>query len=95
MGKAAAHFIRCSGRAYRLHYLEWDAAGCLTGIYPLLEEIAGVAFYNGTLIPILSTDLPQTTLSDEDWQALSSKVEVGSSIKLYHLDGGSYREVML
>lgn len=89
MGKAASHFIWCSGQTYRLHYLEWDTAGRFVGLYPLEEEIAGVAFYNGTLVPILSTDLPENTMSEKDWQDLASKVDIGSPIQLYHLDNGS------
>ncbi|MDF9829067.1 hypothetical protein [Parabacteroides sp. PF5-6] len=95
MGKAASHFIWCSGQTYRLHYLEWDHHGRLSGIYPLEEEIAGVAFYNGTLVPILSTDLPGNTMSEKDWQALASKVVPGSLIKLYHLEGEMIKKLIV
>lgn len=50
MRRIAAHYIYC-GRVYRMHYLETDDRGCLQGIYPLEEEIAGTAFYDGILIP--------------------------------------------
>lgn len=51
MQRIAAHYIYCS-RVYRMHYLEVDDRGCLQGIYPLEEEIAGTAFYAGILIPV-------------------------------------------
>lgn len=86
MGKAAAHFIWCSGRVYRLHYLEWDENGILSGIFPLREEIAGVVFFNGTLVPVLSVDLPEKNLPEKGWKELSAKVETGSTISLYHID---------
>jgi len=93
MGKVASHFIWCADQIYRLHYMEWDQNGRLSGIFPLLEEIAGVAFFNGTLVPILSTDLPKKDMSEKDWQGLAAKVEIGSSIKIYHIDGSSFREI--
>lgn len=51
MRRIAAHYIYC-GRVYRMHYLEVDDQECLQGIYPLEEEIAGTAFYDGILIPV-------------------------------------------
>ena len=35
-----------------MHYVETDDAGQFTGIYPLEEEIAGTAFYNGLLVVV-------------------------------------------
>lgn len=51
MRRIAAHYIY-SGRAYRMHYLELDEESRLRGIYPLTEEIAGTAFYDGILVPL-------------------------------------------
>lgn len=51
MRRIAVHYIYC-GRVYRMHYLEVDDRDCLRGIYPLEEEIAGTAFYDGILIPV-------------------------------------------
>lgn len=95
MGKAASHFIWCQARIYRLHYLEWDNSRRLSGIFPLEEEIAGVSFFNGTLVPILSTDIPKKEMTEKDWQDLSARVEIGSPIKLYHIAPGSYREIFI
>lgn len=86
MGKAASHFIRCSGHVYHLHYMEWDENGRLSGIFPLQEEIAGVVFFNGTLVPVPSACLPEKDLQEEDLQELSAKVETGSTIHLFHID---------
>lgn len=86
MGKAASHFIWCSSHEYRLHYLEWDEDGKLSGVFPLQEEIAGVVFFNGTLVPILSADFPEKDMSEKDWWDLAEKVEIGSSVNLYHID---------
>lgn len=51
MRRIAAHYIYC-GRVYRMHYLELDEENRLRGMYPLTEEIAGTAFYDGILIPL-------------------------------------------
>lgn len=51
MRRIAAHYIYC-GRVYRMHYLELDEENRLRGIYPLTEEIAGTAFYDGILVPL-------------------------------------------
>ncbi len=93
MGKAASHFIWCSGRICRLHYLQWDEEGCFAGIYPLEEEIAGVVFFNGTLVPVRLADSPAQTMSPEAWQDLAAKVVTGCPIRLYHVDGDSFQEV--
>ena len=36
-----------------MHYIELDDNGAFHGVYPLNEEIAGTAFYDGVLVPVL------------------------------------------
>lgn len=55
MRRIAAHYIYC-GRVYRMHYLELDEESRLRGIYPLTEEIAGTAFYDGILVPVAENE---------------------------------------
>lgn len=83
MFRLAAHYIRYQ-KEYRLHYLELDDTGRLQGVYPLTEEIAGTAFYNGALIPVLYTEniCKETTLYD--WERLTEKVDIGSVVCVYH-----------
>lgn len=47
--RLAAHYIYYNG-LYRMHYIEVDAG--VVGIHPLVEEIAGTAFYNGLLLAV-------------------------------------------
>lgn len=50
MKRFAAHRIFISPQeVYSLHYVELDDQSYLKGIYPLEKEVAGTAFYNGTL----------------------------------------------
>ena len=35
-----------------MHYIELDDNGAFHGVYPLNEEIAGTAFYDGVLEPL-------------------------------------------
>lgn len=49
MRRIASHYIYWR-KWYRMHYLELDAKGRLTGVYPLVQEIANTEFYDGTLI---------------------------------------------
>lgn len=53
MRRLASHFIYCGG-IRRMSYLELDEEDRFRGIYPLREEIAGTAFYDGILIPLLA-----------------------------------------
>ena len=39
-----------------MHYIELDDNGAFHGVYPLNEEIAGTAFYDGVLVPVLSSE---------------------------------------
>ncbi|MDL2322541.1 hypothetical protein LJC52_00970 [Bacteroidales bacterium OttesenSCG-928-A17] len=50
MKRLAAHRIFISPEeTYKLHYVEFDENQNFQGIFPLKEEIAQTAFYNGTL----------------------------------------------
>lgn len=51
MRRIASHYIYWK-QFYRMHYLELDDRGALTGVFPLEGEIAGTEFYDGILIPI-------------------------------------------
>lgn len=52
MRRVASHYVYWNG-LFRMHYVELDDAGCLTGIYPLEGEIAGTEFYDGILFPVV------------------------------------------
>ena len=52
MQRTAAHYIYAQHKIWRMHYVETDDAGQFTGIYPLEEEIAGTAFYDGLLVVV-------------------------------------------
>lgn len=43
MRRIASHYIYWR-KWYRMHYLELDAKGRLTGVYPLVQEIANTEF---------------------------------------------------
>lgn len=47
--RLASHFIYCRG-VHLMAYLELDEEDRFRGIYPLTEEIAGTAFYDGMLV---------------------------------------------
>lgn len=51
MRRLASHFIYCGG-IHRMAYLELDEEERFRGIYPLTQEMAGTAFYDGILIPL-------------------------------------------
>ena len=55
MRRIAAHYVWCK-QVYRMHYIELDDNGAFHGVYPLNEEIAGTAFYDGVLVPVLSSE---------------------------------------
>ena len=57
MRRIASHYIYWR-QFYRMHYVELDESGILTGVFPLEGEIAGTEFYDGILIlvPIPALD---------------------------------------
>lgn len=87
MRRIAAHYIWC-GRVYRMHYIELDDNGLLRGIYPLEEEIAGTSFYDGVLVPVLSSE-PAIGFrrAVDSWPALTEKVTPGCPVRIYRLSG--------
>lgn len=60
MRRIASHYIYWR-QFYRMHYVELDDSGILTGVFPLEGEIAGTEFYDGILIlvpiPVLDARL--------------------------------------
>lgn len=64
MQRLASHYIYCK-QLYRMHYLEISDAGEFEGLYPLSHEIAGTAFYDGLILPVVSVPdwLHQSTFS--------------------------------
>ena len=66
-----------------MHYIELDDNGVFHGVYPLNEEIAGTAFYDGVLVPVLSSepaiDFKQVMGS---WPALTEKITPGCSVHI-------------
>lgn len=51
----ASHFIYCGG-VHPMAYLELDEENRFRGIYPLIGEIAGTAFYDGILLPLANDE---------------------------------------
>ena len=76
MRRIASHYIYWR-QFYRMHYVELDDSGILTGVFPLEGEIAGTEFYDGILIlvPIPALDAGvqenkrchQDSYSDTSW----------------------------
>lgn len=87
MKRFAAHFVWYK-QVYRMHYIELDDEGIFRGIYPLEEEIAGTAFYDGVLLPLLSME-PVAGFSEivDAWPDLTGKVIPGSLAHVYRLGG--------
>ncbi|MDH6534191.1 hypothetical protein D0T51_06740 [Parabacteroides sp. 52] len=85
MRRLASHYIWWRD-VYRLHYLELDDANRLVGVYPLTEEMAGTVFVEGILLPVLAEE---TKVEEKmpHWKLLTEKVEIGSFIQVYHLQG--------
>ena len=71
MRRIAAHYVWCK-QVYRMHYIELDDNGVFHGVYPLNEEIAGTAFYDGVLVPVLSSE---------------PAITPGCSVHIYRLSG--------
>ena len=65
-----------------MHYIELDDNGAFHGVYPLNEEIAGTAFYDGVLVPVLSSEP-----AIGSWPALTEKITLGCSVHIYRLSG--------
>ena len=63
-----------------MHYIELDDNGAFHGVYPLNEEIAGTAFYDGVLVPVLSSE-PAIGFKQVmgSWPALTEKITPGCS----------------
>jgi hypothetical protein len=60
MKRLAAHRIFISREEkYTMHYVELDGQNYLRGIYPLEKEIAGTAFYNGTIYLSNREEIPE------------------------------------
>lgn len=100
MRRIASHYIYWK-QFYRMHYVELDDWGILTGVFPLEGEIAGTEFYDGILIPVpvpaldsgsqkrIAFDmLPGETLADAlERQGFTDASEMGSPVCLLLLNG--------
>lgn len=88
MRRIASHYIYW-GQWFRMHYLELDAEGRLTGIFPLDQEIASTEFYDGTLLPLpIDSNLPSDIFtSPVKWFERAASVAVGDPVLLYRLTG--------
>ncbi len=53
MRRIASHYIFWQQKMYRMHYVEYDNDGRLTGVYPLTHEISGTSFFDGVLLPLV------------------------------------------
>ena len=70
-----------------MHYIELDDNGAFHGVYPLNEEIAGTAFYDGVQVPVLSSE-PAIGFKQVmgSWPALTEKMTPGCSVHIYRYD---------
>ncbi|MDH6342384.1 hypothetical protein M2480_001006 [Parabacteroides sp. PFB2-12] len=84
MRRIASHFIWYR-HVYPLHYLEIDEQGCFRGVFPLREEIAGTAFFDGVLIPV-PLDLIDSFHPDE-WECVTENLQVGDPVQVIHITG--------
>ncbi|MDH6313574.1 hypothetical protein M2137_002364 [Parabacteroides sp. PFB2-10] len=84
MRRIASHFIWYR-HVYTLHYLEIDERGCFRGVYPLCEEIAGTAFFDGVLIPV-PIDLKENFHPDE-WESATENLRIGDPVQVIRLTG--------
>ena len=77
MRRIAAHYVWCK-QVYRMHYIELDDN----------EEIAGTAFYDGVLVPVLSSE-PAIGFKQVmgSWPVLTEKITPGCSVHIYRLSG--------
>ena len=78
MRRIAAHYVWCK-QVYN---------GVFHGVYPLNEEIAGTAFYDGVLVPVLSSE-PAIGFKQVmgSWPVLTEKITPGCSVHIYRLSG--------
>lgn len=88
MRRIASHYIYWH-KWYRMHYLELNAEGYITGIFPLDQEIANTEFYNGTLLPVpaCQTFPPAGISSLTEWLAVADSVTENSLVHVYRLTG--------
>lgn len=87
MKRFAAHYIWYK-QVHKMSYIELDDSGLFRGVYPLEGEIAGTAFYDGILLPVVSSE---SSLSCEraiaEWKSLTGAVSEGSPVWIYRLSG--------
>lgn len=89
MRRIASHYVYWQ-KWHKLHYIELDAAGCLVGVFPLEQEIAGTEFYDGvlTIVPA-GMDYPPSDDFSMEWLDVSRLVQVSSPVQVYRLTGVS------
>lgn len=74
--RLAAHYVYYNG-LYRMHYVEVDGEGRVTGIHLLVEEIAGTAFYNGLLLVVPDTFTLSSMLGQQEkWREQFPSLEI-------------------
>lgn len=70
-----------------MHYIEVDDDGLFCGAFPLEEEIAGTAFYDGVLIPVLTGVAIDFQTMTKTWRDWTENVSIGSPVQVYRLTG--------
>lgn len=78
MRRIAAHYVYWKG-VHQMSYLELGENDTFRGVFPLVEEIASTAFYDGILLPITEGS-PKTVQS-----ALCALQEVHDEATLFDL----------
>ena len=89
MRRLAAHWVWYK-EVRSMHYIELDDEGRFVGVFPLREEIAGTAFYDGVLVPVPSRDVERVVdfaLLLREWRTLTGRVAPGERVAVYRLGG--------
>jgi len=72
-----------------MHYVELEDDGTLSGIFPLQEEIANTAFYNGIVAVLPGDNVPGLYTVLSQWKSLTGNVKPGDAVAVCHLNGVS------
>ncbi|MDL2255677.1 hypothetical protein LJC38_03745 [Parabacteroides sp. OttesenSCG-928-K15] len=84
MRRLASHFVWYRN-VHHLSFIEIDDKGCFAGVFPLQEEIAGTAFFDGVLLPVPADC--EEDVSWENWKEVTAGVEAGSPVRIIHIAG--------
>jgi len=90
MRRIAAHYVYWR-QLHKMSYIELNDDNTFNGVFPLQDEIAGTAFYDGLLVPV---DKPEQLIrlngfSDLfrqlEQSGITENISVGSRVYLYRI----------